>query len=231
MFMRRKFLAIAVLGAAMLPGCGAFAASNLQGTIDKLNEAAKHFRSASADFVFDSVTTEPVPDELKQQGTVYYERDDAKFKMAAKIATEDGQPNVKIYTYTDGTFRLYQQKIDQVTVLSKANKFADYVMLGFGASGTQLQEKWTITDQGPETINGVQTEKLVLVAKDENVSKNLRSVTAWIDLSRAVSLKQVFDEGQGQTRTCTYTNIKVNQPLPGDAFTFKTDSKTQTIRQ
>jgi hypothetical protein len=46
-----------------------------------------------------------------------------------------------------------------------------------------------------------------------------------------VSLKQFFDEGQGQSRTCIYSNIKVNQPLPADAFTFKTDSKTQFINR
>jgi outer membrane lipoprotein-sorting protein len=47
-----------------------------------------------------------------------------------------------------------------------------------------------------------------------------------MDLGRAVSLKQYFDEGNGQSRTCHYTNIKLNGSLPRDAFTFKTDSKT-----
>ena len=44
-----------------------------------------------------------------------------------------------------------------------------------------------------------------------------------MDVDRGVSLKQVFDEGQGASRTCTYTNIKVNRSLPTDAFTFKTE--------
>jgi hypothetical protein len=50
-----------------------------------------------------------------------------------------------------------------------------------------------------------------------------------MDTSRAVSLKQVWDQGQGQSRVCVYFNIKVNQVLPADAFKFKTDSKTQFV--
>ena len=75
----------------------------------------------------------------------------------------------------------------------------------------------------------MKTDKLELVAKDPAVCKNLPKVTIWIDPARGVSLKQVFDEGQGQSRDCVYFNIKVNQSLPADAFNFKTDSKTQYI--
>ena len=53
-------------------------------------------------------------------------------------------------------------------------------------------------------------------------AKTIPKVTIWLDTSRAVSLKQVFDEGEGQSRVCYYTDIKVNQPLPKSAFSFDT---------
>ena len=102
-------------------------------------------------------------------------------------------------------------------------------MLGFGASGKELAEKWEIKYAGSETLGGIKTDKLDLVAKDPTVRKNLPKVTIWVDPTRGVSLKQVFDEGQGQSRICTYSNIKVNLPLPADAFTLKTDNKTQFV--
>ena len=74
--------------------------------------------------------------------------------------------------------------------------------------------KWNIKYLGTETIDGIKTDKLELVAKDPAVRKNIPKVTIWLDTARAVSLKQVFDEGEGQSRVCHYTNIKVNQPLP-----------------
>jgi outer membrane lipoprotein-sorting protein len=105
------------------------------------------------------------------------------------------------------------------------------MMLGFGASGAEIEQKWTVAYLGAETMDGVKTAKLELVPKDPTVRKNLAKVTLWIDPERDVSVKQLFDEGDGQYRVCVYFNIKVNQPLPADAFTFKTDSKTQYVSQ
>jgi outer membrane lipoprotein-sorting protein len=138
----------------------------------------------------------------------------------------------KIYTYSKGVFKLWEGgNLNQVTTFARASKFESYLMLGFGASGKALAEKWDITYDGPETLDGVKTDKLELVAKDPDVKKNLPKVTVWMDTDRGVSLKQVFDEGPGQYRVSVYFNIRVNTPLPGDAFTFKTDSKTQYINR
>jgi outer membrane lipoprotein-sorting protein len=104
-------------------------------------------------------------------------------------------------------------------------------MLGFGASGKDLEQKWDIKYLGQETLDGKKTEKLELLAKDPTVRKNIPKVTIWVDAERGVSLKQVFDEGSGQYRVSVYFNVQVNEPLPADAFTLKTDSKTQYINR
>ena len=69
-------------------------------------------------------------------------------------------------------------------------------MLGFGASGKDLAAKWEIKYLGPETLDGVKTEKLEMVAKDPAVRKNIRKVTIWVDPENGVSLKQLFDQGR-----------------------------------
>ena len=199
--------------------------------MEKLNQAAKSFRTASVDFEFVTNQTDPVPDTDVMKGTAYYDRKGTSFQMAAHIETDNGRSAQKVYSFSGGVFKLFEPGVNQVTVFQKASKFADYIMLGFGASGDELKAKWDITDLGPETVAGVQTEKLELIAKDPTVKKNLPKVTLWMDLGRAVSLKQVFDEGKGESRTCNYSNIKTNQSLPRDAFTFKTDGKTQFVNR
>ena len=201
----------------------------LQDVLAKLNQSAKNFRSASADFEFDTNQTDPVPDTDVMKGVAYYERNGTNFKMAAHIASENSRPAAKTYTFSEGVLKLDEPGVNQVTTIKQASKFTDYIMLGFGASGDELASKWDITYGGPETVNGIATEKLELVAKDPTVKKNLPKVTIWMDPTRAVSVKQVFDQGQGRSRVNTYSNIKVNQSLPKDAFTFKTDSKTQFV--
>jgi outer membrane lipoprotein-sorting protein len=227
----RKLLLAALMAIVMLPGRVVFAADNVQQILHQLDDAAAKFRSTSADFQFDSIMTDPIPDTDTQTGTVYYERKGNEFQMAAHINEVNGKPVPKIYSYSGGHLRLYEPMINQVTTITKAADYGSYVMLGFGASGQALAEKWDIKSLGQETVDGVKTEKLELTAKDPNVRKNLPKVTIWMDTSRGVSLRQVFDEGQGQRRDCHYFNFKMNQPLPADAFTLKTNSKTVYVNR
>ncbi|HWG19811.1 MAG TPA: hypothetical protein VG225_04710 [Terracidiphilus sp.] len=229
--MPRKLLCV-FFAAVVLPAATAFAADDLNSVLRRLNAAAAGFHTTAADVEFDSVQTDPVPDTEVQKGTVYYRRAGATFQMGVHIDSDNGRPAPKVVVCcAKGTIQVYDKVVNQVTTLTKLSQYESWFMLGFGASGKELEEKWTITYDGMETIDRVKTAKLELVAKDPGVRKNLPKVTVWIDPSRGVSLKQVFDEGEGQSRTCTYTNIKVNQAVPADAFTIKTDSKTQYVNR
>lgn len=206
---------------AMLLLAGLAHAADKASVLATLDTAAANFQSATASFNFDSIQTDPIPDTDTQTGTAYYERTDGRFQMAAHITGHDSRPTEKAYIFSNGTLRISDTgKEKDAKPYSEANKYESYLMLGFGASGKDLAEKWNITYLGKETINGVTTDKLELVAKDPKVLKLFPKVTIWLDTARAVSLKQVFDEGEGQSRVCTYTNIKVNQPLPKNAFSF-----------
>ena len=225
---RRKFLLAASAALLILPLPAASAADDLQSVLHRLDVAAAKFHTTTADFEFDSIQTDPIPDKDVQKGTVYYERKGNAFQMAAHIHEVNGKPGFKVYTYSGGMLKLYEQKINQVTRI-KAGKFESYLMLGFGASGKDLADKWEITYLGSETLDGIMTEKLELIARDPTVRRNLPKVTIWVDADRGVSLKQIFDEGAGQYRVCVYFNFKVNQSLPSDAFKFKTNRDTQYI--
>lgn len=229
MALRKKLMAVAVLVFLALPGRAALAADDLQRVLRELDTAAANFRSTTADFEFDTYQTDPFPEKDTQKGTAYYERKGAAFQMSAHIAEMNGKATPRMYTYAGGVLRLFEPMIDQETTIKSAGKFESYIGLGFGASGKELADKWEIKYMGPETLDGVKTEKLELVAKDATVRKNLPKVTVWLDTARGVSLKQIFDQGQGQSRVCVYFNIKVNQPLPADAFKAKTDAKTQYV--
>jgi len=104
-------------------------------------------------------------------------------------------------------------------------------MLGFGASGKDLEQKWEIQYLGAETIDGTTTEKLEMVPKDPAIRKNLSKVTMWIDPERGVSLKQVLDFSPGVYKVCVYFNIRVNQTLPVNAFTLNTGKKTTYVNR
>jgi len=223
----RNTLAFAAACACILFAApSAHAANNLESVLNRLDQAAANFHTTSADFVFDTETVEPIADSDIQKGAVYYEHRGGAFKMAAHIDQANGHPITRAYTVSKGQVQYFDQPTNQVTRFSSASKFEGYLELGFGASGKDLAAKWNITDLGSETIDGVKTEKLELIAKDPEVRKNISKVTIWIDPDRAVSLRQRFDEGSSVYRICTYSNIRINKSLPRDAFTFKTNAGT-----
>ena len=215
-----KFAGSAVFLIALLPIKPA-RAEDLASVLSKLDAAAKNFHTTTATFEFDTIQTDPIPDTDKMTGTAYYERTGTHFQMAAHISKDNDRPAAKAYIFSSGVLRESDTgKESDAKSYTQAGKYESYLMLGFGASGHDLQDKWTIKYLGTEKIDGVTTDKLELVAIDPAIRKNIPKVTIWLDTSRAVSLKQDFDEGEGQSRICYYKNIVVNQALPGNAFSF-----------
>ena len=215
-----RFAFSAVFLIALLPVASA-RAEDLASVLAKLDAAAKNFRTTSADFEFDTVMTDPVPDTDIQKGAVYYQRSGSTFQMAAHLQERNSRPAATAYILSGGVFRLSDTgKESDAKTYNQASKYESYLRLGFGASGADLRDKWDIKYLGKETIDGIATDKLELVAKDPNVLKLFVKVTIWLDTAHAVSLKQVFDEPDGTTRICNYTKIQVNQPLPNGAFSF-----------
>lgn len=221
----------------LLPAQPGFAANkpttagNLEQVLHQLDQSAKNFRSASADFEFKNIQTVPVPDTDVMTGTVYFEHRGGGVRMAAHVKQRNGQSYGAVYTYANGVFQLYDQQLNQVRKLQNSGNLAGYISLGFGASGSQLQDQFQITYLGEETIDGVKTEKLQLIPKDQKARNLFAKITIWIDPARDVNLKQVFDEGQGLSRVCTYSHIEYNHSISSSNLTFKTNKNTQYTTQ
>jgi outer membrane lipoprotein-sorting protein len=223
MHSRNPLLFLALVAIAILPLRSALAQDKAT-VLTRLDAAAKGFHTTTATVEFDSIQTDPIPDTDVMTGNAFYERN-SHFEMAVHFTTHisDGksQPTKKAYIFSGGTLRVSETgKETDAKPYDQASKYESYFALGFGASGSQLAEKWDIKYLGTEKIDGISTDKLELVAKDPNIRKNIAKVTVWMDTPRAVSLKVVFDEGHGQSYVCHYTNLKVNESLPKTAFAF-----------
>ncbi len=229
--MRHFCKVFSVVSIVLVLASSAAFGDDLNGVLAKLDAAAARFKSTSAEFEFDSIQTDPIPDKDVQTGTVYYDRKGNAFQMGIHIDKINGKSVAKVIVVSGGIFKMYDKLQNQVTTSNKVSKYESYLILGFGASGKDLLQKWNIKDLGAETMGGVKVEKLELVAKDPDVLKLFPKVTVWVYPERGVSLKQIFDEGQGQSRICTYNHIKLNESVPGDAFTFKTDPNPQYINR
>jgi outer membrane lipoprotein-sorting protein len=225
MRLRVKLVFATAIVLVLLPVRAVLAApqDDLKSVLDRLNAAAVNFHTMSAEVEFDDITTDPIYDKDEFKGVVYYDRKGTAFRMGVHFNQHNNKPSTKAYTFVSGVFKIKDSGSDQPTTYAQFGKFESYILLGFGASGTELEAKWDIKQIGWETIDGVKTAILELVAKDPEVRKNLSKVTIWVDPDRAVSLKQVYTLSATSSKVAHISNFKLNQPLPGEAFTFKND--------
>jgi len=232
MHLTSQWILASALAMTLLP-VHAVAADDKERVLRQMDAAAARFHNTTADFQFKSIQTDPVPDEDTQEGTVYYERSGASFRMAGHIRKVDGKPITKIYTWSKGVLQLYEKTINQITIFKTSNNLEGYLMLGFGASGKDLESKWNIKYLGSESLPDgkvmVKTEKLELIAKDPAVRKNIARVLIWIDPERAVSLKQILYENSSERRECFYFNMKVNGSQDSSVYVVRPEGHPNII--
>ncbi len=206
-----------------------FAQSNsqLEDVLKKMDEAASHFRSTEADFVWDQYMK--VVDETdSQKGKVYFKRGGSGVQMAADIR----EPAPKYVLYSDAKVQVYEPRIDQITVYDAGkNKdaFESFLVLGFGGRGHDLSKSFDVKFAGTEKVGSVDTSKLELVPKADSVRNNFSRILLWIDPQRGISVQQQFFQPSGDYRLAKYSDIKVNKGIADSAFKIKTTGKTKTV--
>ena len=206
----------------------------LTAVLAQMDTSSKSFQSATATFEWDFYE-KIVRDTTKQKGTMYIERTKGGAAFGANVYDLDpsgkqASTASKVIDYSGGFMRIYTpgtKQVDSFKAGGNQARYESYLTLGFGGSGHDLSSAWDITDAGPETIAGVKTEKLVLTSKDPSVRNTFTKVTIWIDPTRDISLKQVFDTPSGDQRTAFYSDIRLNGKVNKD--TFKIPSKGVSV--
>lgn len=197
--------------------------------LTEMDASSQKFQSAQADFEWTEFEAAVQQTDL-QKGAIYFKREGAEMQMAAHLVS----PQEKLVVYRNGVLSLYEPKIDHLTEFSAGanrQRYESFSTLGFGGRGSDLQAAWTVTYLGNETVDGVETAKLNLVAKDPGVRNVYDHILLWIDTSLDVSRKQQFFESSGDYRIAHYANIKVNGKIPPDVFKIKTTSKTTVAKK
>jgi outer membrane lipoprotein-sorting protein len=224
-----------VLSAALiLLAAGAALAqdANLDKVLSQMDASSTKFQDVEADITVDNYTA-VVQDHESQKGTTAFGRVGGSMEMVTHL--DIGQPSEKDLLYKNGELDVYSpQPQPQEMIFSAGANKAEYDSLlatGFGAVGKDLAAAWTVTFQGMESIDGIQTAKLDLVSKQANIRNNFSHLTIWVDLNRDISLKQVMVQPDGDSRTVNYSNIRYNKHLPNSLFTLHLAKGTQFQRR
>jgi len=209
----------------------------LDAVLKKMDAVAANFTTAQANFQWE--TYQKVIDEVVdyQTGVIYYRKSNKQIEMMAEVkragsSASSMKDEPKFVLLSGGKIRLYQPKTDQITEFDlgkNQSEFESYIVLGFGASGQDLQKNFDVTYMGPETVEGVKTAKLQLIPKSQKVKNTYSQIFLWIDPDRGVSVQQQLFQPQGDYRLAKYSQIKLHDKVSDDVFKLKTTSKTQTV--
>ncbi len=189
-------------------------ALSLDNIMKQMDAQAADFRSLTADMERTKVTI-VVNDKSTESGRISVRRDD-------KMLIEVTQPDARTILRNGDIFYIYNPKIHRVeeyNIGKKKSLVDQFLLLGFGTSGSSLKESYTIAVQGEETFDGHKVIRLELLPKTDDVRKQLSKIQLWLDESTWLPLQQQFFEtGSGDYFIIHYRNIVRNARIPDGEF-------------
>lgn len=212
----------AAIFAIFLLACAAFSPRSdaqkfswtLDGVLKQLDEEAKGFQSLTAAIDRTKVTV-VVNDKSTESGEIWVRRDD-------KMRIDFDKPDKRTIMRNGNTLDVYTPRISRVEEydLGKHRALVDqFLLLGFGTSGSNLQKSYLVTFLGEEAIDGRRTVKLELTPKAEDVRNQVSKIHIWIDIATWLpDQQQFFETGSGDYLLIHYSNVVKNVRIGDDQF-------------
>lgn len=200
------------------------AADTRQELLARMDKAAASFQAMSGKVTY--VThTDVLNDDSTESGTV------AMQKVApgeVRGLIDFLKPDRRTVQFEKRSLQIYYPKINTVNKwdLGKHGEQLDqFIMIGFGTSGTQLARDYSVkvlpnekgtSPQDPPTI------RLELVPKAGEAREYLKKLELWIpQTGDPYPVREKISQSSGDYRLVIYSDLKINPPLKPDALQLK----------
>lgn len=184
---------------------------SLEAVLRQLDGESKEFRSLSADVERTKVTV-VVNDRSTETGHILVRGDRMLLEMKAPDPRTILRTGDNLYIYNPGLKRVEEYNLGKNRAL-----FEQYLLLGFGTQGRELQKHYLVTLLGEPDLDNKKTAQLELTPKSEQVRNNISKIHIWLDESSWLPLQQQFFEtGSGDYFIIRYSKV-VRNPDLGDA--------------
>jgi len=187
-------------------------AQTLESVLKHLDEGSASFQSLVA-HVRSVKHTDIVKDDSVDEGTIWVKRVKPK---VSKFLIEFTVPDRYYLLVSERKAEVYRPKIAQVEEydVSKYKDLTEQVW-PFGTPGRDFGARYKITVKGSDPAAGVAAVKLEMIPKSEKLLQQVPRVEMWIDTSTWQPVQQkYYDVTPGDYRLFTYTDVKLNVPVP-----------------
>jgi outer membrane lipoprotein-sorting protein len=136
------------------------------------------------------------------------------------------EPDRRVIAFAHSQVQIYYPKIKTVQIYdlgSHGEQLDQFLLLGFGTSGTELAKVYAMKITGTESVQGQPATILELTPKSADLRQYLRKVELWLPQAPKppYPLQEKLYEPSGNFRVMTYLDLKINIPLPDDALKLK----------
>lgn len=185
--------------------------TTVDGVLRQLDRSSKDFHSLSADVERTKVTV-VVNDKSTEDGTILVRGDKMLLEMKQPNARTILRTGDSLYVYTPGLSR-----VEEYSLAQHRSLVDQYLLLGFGENGRDLQRSYLITLLGEPILDDRRTLELELTPRSDEARNQISKIQIWFDESSWLPVQQQFNEtGSGDYFVIRYSKV-VRNPELGDA--------------
>lgn len=147
-------------------------------------------------------------------------------KRGAEMRIDFDEPDERTVVFAERKAEIYYPKIRTVQIydLGKYRQLVDqFLLLGFGTSGTELQKSYSIRVVRKESVGGETATLLELQPKLAATREHLAKVELWVG-SGGYPVQQKFYRLSGDYTLVTYSDLRVNPGLSEQELKLKLPS-------
>ncbi len=194
-------------------------ADTLADVLSRMDKSAQTFQSMSADIT--QLTHTAVIDENdRQSGWVRLKR--ASGGVLGFVQFTSPQPlivafhNRKVEKYYPKTKVVEEYDVDKY-----GEQLDQFILLGFGTSGKDLQRDYKIRLLGAEPVAGKPATHIELTPKSKEALEYLKRAELWIPDDAAYPLQEKLWKNADDYVLINYSDVKLNPPLSDKDFELR----------
>lgn len=206
------------------------AVDSVDSVLARMDASGASFRAMSARIKRVSHTA-VLNDNTIETGSVRMKRPKAN---DLRVVMELNEPDPKSIAFANNKAEIYYPKINTVQEYNLGkhkNLVEQYLLLGFGASGKDLQRNYSIKALAVEDIQGQKTTRIEMTPKSAETRQHLNKVEMWIT-EAGYPVQQKLFYPSGDYMLITYSDLKWNPALDDDVVRLKAPKgvKHESIR-
>ncbi len=207
----RLFVAFVFCALSVVLAVPKVAAESLNDVLARLDKSAESFESMTGN-VTQLTHTDVIDENETQTAEVRLKR--TKNGIVGRV--DFGPPNKKTLGIRNRQVQMYYPKTN-VVELYDVGKFGEqldqFLLLGFGTSGKELQRNYKIKLIGTDNVNGKPAAHLELTPRSKEAQNIFKKADIWLGLDVNYPVKEKIQKNDQDYTLITYTDVKLNTPL------------------